>query len=406
MATTTEFRYTVRDRAGKTLNGTLDAPDEKVVAAKLREMGYAPVSITEAKPGLNTELHIPGFGGKVGLKDLSVFSRQFATMISSGLTLIRALNILADQTDNPKLAEIIGEVRNDIETGRSLSESIAEHEQFPRLYVAMVRAGETAGMLDQVLLRIAETLEKDLALRRKIKSALTYPVVVLIMAVVLVGIMLAFIVPTFVQMFDSLGGTLPLPTRILMGMSAALRSYWYILIFVPVGAWKAFTYARKNPKVRHQLDRLKLKLPVFGKLFHKLALARFARNFGILLTAGVPILTALEITADTVNNGVIGDAANDVKMSVKEGESVAAPLSRHSVFPPMVVQMISVGEDTGAMDTMLGKIADFYDQEVEAMTESLTAMLEPLMIGVLGGIVGGMVISLYLPMFKIFDLIE
>lgn len=408
MATATEFRYTVRDRAGKTHNGTLEGPDQQVVVAKLRDMGYVPVSVmpSQAKQGLKTEITIPGFGPKVGLKDLSVFSRQFATMISSGLTLIRSLNILAEQSENKRLAEVLGEVRNDIETGRSLSEAMADHEEFPKLYIAMVKAGETGGMLDQVLLRTADTLEKDLALRRKIKSALTYPVVVLIMAVVLVGIMLTFIVPTFVEMFDTLGGTLPLPTRILMIASEILRSYWYIIMFTPVLAWKGFVYARKQPKVRYQLDRLKLKLPVFGALFHKLALARFARNLGILLRAGVPILTALEITADTVNNGVIGDATNDVKMSVKEGESVAGPLSKHPVFPPMVVQMISVGEDTGAMDTMLEKIADFYDQEVEAMTESLTAMLEPLMIGVLGGVVGGMVISLYLPMFKIFELIE
>lgn len=407
MPTATEFRYTVRDRSGKTHNGTLEAPDQKVVVAKLREMGYVPVSVTPTQARtLNKAITIPGFGPKVGLKDLSVFSRQFATMISSGLTLIRSLNILAEQSENPKLAEVIGEVRNDIETGRSLSESLADHEEFPKLYVAMVRAGETAGMLDSVLLRIAETLEKDLALRRKIKSALTYPVVVLIMAVVLVGIMLVFIVPTFVDMFDNLGGTLPLPTKVLLFLSSMLRSYWYIVVFLPVLAWRTFTYARKQPKIRHALDRLKLKMPVFGVLFHKLALARFARNFGILLRAGVPILTALEITADTVNNGVIGDAANDVKMSVKEGESVAGPLAKHAVFPPMVVQMISVGEDTGAMDEMLGKIADFYDQEVEAMTESLTAMLEPLMIGVLGGVVGGMVIALYMPMFKVFDLIQ
>ncbi|HVL98404.1 MAG TPA: type II secretion system F family protein [Egibacteraceae bacterium] len=407
MATATEFRYTVRDRSGKTHSGTLEGPDPQVVAAKLREMGYVPVSVAAVKSGtLATEIRIPGFGPKVGLKDLAVFSRQFATMISSGLTLIRSLNILAEQAENARLKEVIGEVRNDIETGRSLSEALADHEEFPKLYVAMVRAGETAGMLDQVLLRIADTLEKDLNLRRKVKSALTYPVVVLIMAVVLVGIMLTFIVPTFVAMFDSLGGTLPLPTRVLMLASRILRSYWYLIIFTPALAWKGFVQARKHPEVRHQLDRAKLKLPVFGTLFHKLALARFARNFGTLLRAGVPILTALEITADTVNNGVIGDAANDVKMSVKEGQSVAGPLARHAVFPPMVVQMISVGEDTGAMDVMLGKIADFYDSEVEAMTESLTAMLEPLMIGVLGGLVGGMVISLYMPMFKIFDLIQ
>ena len=408
MATATQtFKYTVRDKAGKTVNGTLDAQDSKAVAARLQELGYAPVSITKVKTdGLQMEITIPGFGEKVGLKDLAVFSRQFATMISSGLTLIRALNILAEQSENKALTEIVGQVRNAVEQGRSLSSAMAEHECFPKLYIAMVKAGETAGLLDSVLLRIAETLEKDLSLRRKIKSALTYPVVVLIMAILLTVVMLVFIVPTFVGLFTSLGGDLPLPTKVLLNLSKFVRNGWFILLPAPFVVWQAFVRARKVPAVRFQLDRIKLKLPVFGILFHKVALSRFARNFGILLRAGVPILTALEITADTVNNGVMGNAINDVKMSVKEGESVASPLSTHPVFPPMVVQMIAVGEETGAMDTMLGKIADFYDDEVEATTESLTAMLEPLMIGVLGGIVGAMVIALYMPMFKIFDLIQ
>ncbi len=406
-AGTATFNYTVRDRTGKTLKGTLDAADQRVVATKLREMGYDPVSITQVRSGgMQTEITIPGFKPKVGLKDLAIFSRQFATMINSGLSLIRALNILTQQVENKELARIIGEVRTAVEQGRSLSAALADHEEFPKLYIAMVRAGETAGMLDSVLMRIAETLEKDLELRRKIKSAMTYPVVVLILAFILTGVMLAFIVPTFAGMFETLGGTLPVPTQILVAMSKILRSFWYVIVFFPFLGWKAFTYARKQPNVRFQLDRIKLKVPVFGSLFHKIALARFSRNFGILLKAGVPILTALEITADTVNNGVIGNAINDVKMSVKEGESVAGPLSTHATFPPMVVQMIAVGEETGAMDTMLGKIADFYDSEVTATTESLTALLEPLMIAVLGGIVGAMVISLYMPMFKIFDLIE
>ena len=406
-STATTFKYTVRDRAGKTVNGTLDATDERIVALKLKEMGYSPVSIKQAKTGgLQTEISIPGFGPKVGLKDLSVFSRQFATMISSGLSLIRALNILAAQTANKELARIIGEIRNDVEQGRSLSASLAEHDAFPKLYVAMVRAGETAGMLDHVLLRIAETLESDLELRRRIKSAMTYPVVVLILAVILTTVMLIFIVPTFTGMFEQLGGELPGPTKLLVAISAILRKTWWLLLPMPFVGWKAFVQARKNPNIRFQLDRIKLKVPVFGNLFHQIALARFTRNFGILLKAGVPILTALEITADTVNNGVIGKAIGAVQTSVKEGESVAGPLATHTVFPPMVVQMIAVGEETGAMDTMLGKIADFYDSEVTATTESLTAMLEPLMIAVLGGIVGAMVIALYMPMFKIFELIQ
>jgi type IV pilus assembly protein PilC len=408
MATATKFQYQVRDKAGKTINGELEAPSQQAVAQKLREMGYAPVSITEVKESaLQKDLSIPGFAKKVKTEDLAVFSRQFATMINSGVSLIRALNILAEQTENPKLAEVIKEVRDDVEEGTSLSDAIARHADiFPKLYVAMVRAGETAGMLDAVLIRVADTMEKDVALKRKIKSALTYPVVVLIMAMILCTVMLVFIVPTFVGLFESLGGELPLPTKVMLILSALIRNFWYILMFVPILLWQGFKQARKQENVRFQLDRLKLKLPVFGNLFHKIALSRFSRNLGTLLRAGVPILTALEITADTVNNGVLGNATNDVKMSVKEGESVAAPLAQHDVFPPMVVQMLAVGEETGAMDEMLVKISDFYDDEVTATTESLTAMLEPLMIGVLGGVVGAMVIALYMPMFKIFDLIQ
>ena len=406
-ATSLSFRYTVRDKAGKTLNGMIAAPDQGVVVAKLRGMGYTPVSVTSVQvSAMKKELSIPGFGPKVGMKDLAIFSRQFATMIASGLSLIRALSILAEQSDNKELGRIVGEVRMAVEQGRSLSSALAEHKIFPKLYIAMVRAGETAGMLDAVLLRIADTLETDVALRRKIKSAMTYPVVVLIMALVLTTIMLIFIVPTFVGMFESLGGELPLPTKVLITLSSFLKAFWYGLIFVPVLGWQGFKRARVMPAVRFQLDRFKLRVPVFGSLFHKVALSRFARNLGSLLKAGVPILTALEITADTVANGVIGNAVNDVKVSVKEGETVAGPLGSHAVFPPMVVQMIAVGEETGAMDTMLEKIAEFYDAEVEAAAESLTAMLEPLMIGVLGGLVGAMVVSLYLPMFKIFDLIQ
>jgi type IV pilus assembly protein PilC len=407
MATATTYQYKVRDRAGKTLSGKLDAPSQDAVAKKLREMGYAPVSIAPTKDsGLQKELSIPGLGNKVGLKDLAIFSRQFATMINSGLSLIRALNILAEQTENKKLAEITREVRDDVEQGTSLSDALAKHEQFPRLYTSMVKAGETAGMLDSVLVRIAETLEADLELRRRIKSAMTYPVVVLVLAIILVTVMLVFIVPVFVGMFEELGGTLPLPTQILLVLSKLVTNFWYILVFVPLIVWQGFKHARKQPNVRYQLDRLKLRLPVFGNLFHKVALSRFTRNFGVLLRAGVPILHALEITSETVNNGVMADAIKDVQASVKEGESIAGPLTQHAVFPPMVVQMIAVGEETGAIDEMLMKISEFYDQEVAATTESLTALLEPVMIAVLGGLVGGMVIALYMPMFMIFDLIE
>ncbi|MBW3603420.1 MAG: type II secretion system F family protein [Actinobacteria bacterium] len=407
MATATTFKYVVRDRAGKTQTGTLEAADQRAVGVKLREMGYAPVSITQRQQSaLQQDLSIPGFGGKVGLKDLAVFSRQFATMINSGLSLIRALNILTEQTDNKRLAKILGEIRTEIEAGKGLSETLAEHEEFPKLFVAMVKAGEVAGMLDVVLQRVAVTLEKDLELRRKIKSAMTYPVVVLIMAVLLTIVMLIFIVPVFVGMFESLGGTLPLATRILLALSFVVRKLWYVVVILGILGWQAFVYGRKQPAIRRQLDVVKLKLPVFGNLFQKIALSRFTRNFGSLLRAGVPILSALEITSETVNNAVIAEAIDDVQAAVREGESVARPLGSHAVFPPMVVQMMAVGEETGAMDEMLMKISDFYDDEVTALTESLTALLEPLLIGLLGGIVGAMVIALYMPMFKIFELIQ
>jgi type IV pilus assembly protein PilC len=407
MSTATTFDYIARDRTGATTKGTLEGSDKTAVTARLREMGFAPVTVDARRASaLKRDLSIPGFKKKVGLKDLAVFSRQFATMIDSGLSLLRALNILADQVDNPRLAEILKEIRTEIESGRGLSDCIADYEEFPKLYVAMVRAGEVAGMLDSVLLRVAETLEKDLKLRRQIKSAMTYPVVVLIMAIMLTIVMLVFIVPVFVGMFDSLGGELPFPTKVLLAMSTLVRKFWYLLFILPIAGSQGFKRARKQPKIRRRLDALKLKVPVFGPLFHKIAISRFARNFGSLLRAGVPILMSLEITAETVSNGVMAEAIDDVQVSVREGESVARPLATHPVFPSMVVQMMAVGEETGAMDDMLIKVADFYDDEVSAAAESLTAMLEPLMIGVLGGIVGSMVVALYMPMFKIFELIE
>lgn len=407
MATVTTFRYKARDSAGRSREGTVEGHDQPAVVARLRELGMVPLSVEELQvTGLQREITLPGRGGKVKLKDLAIFSRQFATMISAGLTLLRSLNILAEQAENPKLREVLGKVGAGVEEGKSLSEALAEHESFPKLYVAMVRAGETAGTLDVVLLRIADTMEKDLALRRKVKSTLTYPAVVLVLAVLLTVVMLLFIVPTFVGMFQSLGGKLPLPTRVLLFMSDTVRKLWFLLVLAPIGAWQAFKRARKVPQVRARLDAWKLKLPVFGNLFRKLAIARFTRNLSTLLHAGVPILLALEITSDTIDNAVISRAVADVRGAVGRGESVARPLANHTVFPPMVVQMVGVGEETGALDEMLRRIADFYDMEVEATTESLTAALEPLMIAVLGGIVGSMVISLYMPMFEIFNLIE
>ena len=409
-ATLSKFDYQVRDRSGKLISGQLEGDDQAAVASKLKSMGYAPVKIDEVKQtGLQKELTIPGITDRVGLKDLAIFSRQFATMISSGLSLIRALSILREQTENKKLGQVIEDVRGQVEGGQSLSQAIGDHPKiFPKLFVAMVRAGEAAGMLDQVLLRIAAMYEADVKLRSKIKSAMTYPVIVFVMAIVLTAVMLIFIVPVFADMFADLGGELPFMTQMLVVMSEFLASWVGMLTFVglPAALWFTYKKVRATEQGRRALDTAKLRLPVFGPLFHKVAITRFARNLSTLLAAGVPILQALEITADTVNNAPVSDAVKDVQSSVREGESMAGPLKQHDVFPPMVVQMIAVGEETGNVDGMLEKISDFYDTEIESTTESLTALMEPLMIGVIGGIVGGMVIALYLPMFQIFDLIE
>jgi type IV pilus assembly protein PilC len=403
----TTYAYRVRDRQGKLLGGTLEADNEQAVVAKLRQLGYAPVSIEAEKgAGMKAELRLPG-SGRVKLKDLAVFSRQFATMINSGLSLLRALTILGEQTDNKRLAQIIILVRAEVEKGTSLSAAMAKHPKaFNRLYVSMVRAGEIGGFLDQVLVKVAETFEKEVALRGKIKSAMTYPVVVFAMVLMIVAAMLLFIVPTFESLYESLGGTLPLPTRVLMGASNGLRRFFplvvvaVVLLVFGLRRWKATT------RGRYALDKFKLKVKVFGPLFHKSALSRFSRTLSTLIRSGVPILQALEIVGETVNNAVISRAVHDVQDSVREGESLATPLSKHATFPPMVVQMMAVGEETGALEVMLAKVADFYDQEVEAAVASLTSLIEPILIAVMGAAVGGMVVALYMPLFNIINLVK
>jgi type IV pilus assembly protein PilC len=407
MATATKtFDYSVRDRRGKLVSGRLDAPTEAALVAKLKGMGYAPVTIRESGGGMNRELTLPG-GSRVKLKDLAIMSRQFATMINSGLSLLRALAILSEQTESKPLAKTLGEVRNAVETGQSLSSALAKHPKvFPPLMVNMCRAGEVGGFLDAVLLQIAANYEAEVKLRGKIKSAMTYPVVVFVIAIVAVVGMLLFIVPIFAKMFSDLGGTLPAPTRVLVFLSEAMR--WAAPLLLVGGAAGAVVWSkvRHDDRVRAVVDPLKLRIPVFGALFQKVAISRFTRNLGTMLASGVPILQSLEIVGDTSGNVVLRNAARDVEESVRRGESLAGPLSQHRVFPPMVVQMLAVGEDTGAMDTMLHKISDFYDQEVEATTEALTSLIEPLMIAVLGGIIGAMIIALYMPIFSVFDLIQ
>jgi type IV pilus assembly protein PilC len=403
----TTYAYKVRDRAGKLVSGTLEAETPAAVSSKLRQMGFAPIVIEEQKTTLGKiEIKLP-WSGKVKPKDIAVFSRQFATMINSGLSLLRALNILAEQTENPTLARTIADVRTDVEKGISLSAALAKHPKvFKRLYVAMIRAGEIGGVLDSVLLRLAENLEKDVALKQKIKSAMTYPTVVFCMVILIMLGMLIFVVPTFKNLYRDLGGSLPLPTKVLISLSDRAKQFWYVLAALMIGSWVGLRRWVNTEKGRGTWDAMKLRVPVFGQLVHKSALSRFSRTLSVLMRSGVPILQSLEIVRETVNNTVVSNAVRDVAASVKEGESIAKPLERHDTFPPMVVQMIAVGEETGALDTMLAKIADFYDQEVEATVEALTSLIEPVLIAVMGVVVGGMVVALYMPMFNIINLIE
>jgi type IV pilus assembly protein PilC len=408
MTATLTYEYSVRDRSGKIVTGKLQADSQATVVQKLKSMGYAPLNVTEQKSdGMKKEISIPGFGKKIKLKDLAVMSRQFAVMINSSLSLLRALTILSEQTENPELARVLTLVRIDVETGQALSAALAKHPNaFPPLMVNMIRAGEIGGFLDAVLLQLAENYEAEVKLRGKVKSAMTYPVVVFVIAIVAVIGMLLFIVPVFAHMFDDLGGTLPAPTRVLVFLSKWMK------IFAPIGVVAMVVFFATWPKIKHRpavrnfLDPLKLKAPIFGKLSQKIALSRFSRNLGTMMRSGVPILQALEIVSSTTGNVVLERAIQDVQDSVRNGESLTRPLAQHSVFPPMVVQMMAVGEDTGALDDMLAKISDFYDQEVEATTEALTALIEPLMIAVLGSIIGAMIIALYMPIFGVFKLIQ
>ena len=409
MATAQAYAYTGRNTAGKLVKGSIDASSEVVVASRLASMGLSPVSIVKASEntGLKREISIPGFKKKIKLKELAVMSRQMATMIGAGLSLLRALNILAEQTESQALAKILSKVRDDVETGVSTSDAFAKHtEVFPPLMISMIRAGEAGGFLEGALDSIAINFEKEVKLKGKIKSALTYPVIVLVMSLISVVSMLIFIVPVFQKMFTTLGGKLPLPTMMLVYMSQAM--VWIgplmIVIFIAFSIW--WPKNKNTERVRKRLDPFKLKLPVFGILLKKIAIARFSRNFSDMIRAGVPILRALQIVGETSGNWVIQQSLQEVGESVRQGHSLSGPLSDHPVFPPMVTQMIAVGEDAGSLEIMLNKIADFYDQEVEAATEQLTAMIEPLMVAFLGVVIGGMVVALYLPIFNISKLIH
>lgn len=399
------YAYKVRDATGNFREGRVDAASEAAVADKLRAMGFHPLEVKQANTGMQREVKL-GPRKRVKLKDLAVFSRQFATMIDAGLTMLRGLTIMSEQAENPELRRVLKAVRQDVEAGHSLSAALSRHpDAFPTLMVSMTRAGEAGGFLDVAMRQVADNFEAEVKLRSKIKAAMTYPIVVFVLAILMCIGMLVFVVPVFEGMFADLGGELPLPTQVLVWLSSAMRFMLPVLVvlsFVAVFLWRKYG---RTQKVRQVVDPLKLRFPVFGNLFAKIALARFARNLGTLLSSGVPILQSLDIVAETTGSSVIARALQDVRESVRRGESVAGPLAGHDVFPPMVVQMVASGEETGAIDQMLQKIAEFYDNEVEATTEALTALIEPLMIAFLGCIVGSMIIALYMPIFKVFDLI-
>ena len=406
---TTTFDYKVRDRDGRLISGSLEADSLALVSTKLRDMGFAPVEIKAAsKVGLKKEIHIPGVTDRVKLKDVALMSRQLATMVSAGLTLVRALGVLADQIESKPLREALVTVRQDVEQGSSLSQAIEKLPKiFPPLYVSMVRAGEAGGQLDLVLLKLSTTLEKQVELRSKVKSAMSYPAIVVCLVIIIVTALMIFVVPIFKKLFASLHAPLPVPTQIVISISNVIASIWLLVVIAAVAAIViGFRKWISTPNGRRKWDAFKLKPPVFGPLAHKVALARFTATLASLLTAGVPIIESLDIVADNSGNQLVADAVRGAQDGVREGRSLSSSLSMSPVMPIMVTQMIETGEESGALDAMLDKVATFYDNEVNATVESLTSILEPLLIVTMGAAIGAIVVSMYLPMFNIYSIIQ
>jgi type IV pilus assembly protein PilC len=400
------FAYTALDPAGMPEKGVLSGDSKDSIVEELKARGLRVMSLDEKKSGMNMDLKL--MPKRVKPNELTIMSRQLATMISSGMTLLRAFYVLEDQVENEKLRETVSKVREDIESGLSFSEALAKHPKvFGPLYVAMVRAGEAGGVLEESLDRVADQLEKDDALRRQVKAAMAYPAVVLSFALCVLLGLIAFIVPVFVKIFKDFGGDLPMITKITVAASNMVTSRWYILLAVSVGIVVGFKKWKSSEWGRPQWDAFRLRFPFkIGNTVQKIALARWSRTFAALYSAGVPIMQAIEVTGQTAGNTVVERAMDDVIESVKSGGSIAAPLRDAAIFPPMVAQMMAVGEETGNLDTMLSKVADFYEDEVAAAVKALTSILEPLMIVFVGGIVGFIVIAMYMPMFKVYDAIK
>lgn len=397
------YKYVAKSKEAQTLSGVLEAKTQSEAEDILRSKNLVIISLreTQGKGLLKKKL-----AGKVALDDLVVFSRQLATMIDSGMTLVSSLDILRAQTENKMLAQIIHQLYNDVESGKSFCDAIAKYPAaFSEFYINMIKAGEASGTLDAVLERLALYLEKTAALRRKVQSSLVYPAVIVSMAVLITSVLLIKVVPTFKSIFETLGGKLPLPTQILILISDVFRQFFlvFLIILILLVIWLKRYIA--TPKGRYLFDKLTLRLPVFGTLFLKAAVARFTRTFSTLVKSGIPILNALEIVAKTAGNKVIEEAIENSRQAVRQGESISSPLERSKVLPVMVVRMIGVGEKTGELEKMLGKIADFYEEQVDNAVSGLTSVIEPIVIALLGIVIGGIVIALFLPIFKISELV-
>ena len=404
MATsTTVYLWKGKSPKGETIAGEYEAEDRRQVSDYLRKRRVTITSIKK-KP---QEVSLSFLQRKsIGVKDLSVFTRQFATMVNAGLPLVQCLDVLARQQDKPFFKGVIAQVMTDVEGGSTLAEGLAKHPKvFSDLFVNMIAAGEAGGILDLILTRLAVFLEKADALQRKVKGAMMYPAIVLTVAVVACVFMLMGVIPVFAKMFEDFGGELPMPTRIVMGMSNFLSAYWWALIAGIAAFVALFKKYRDTEGGRMRTDRLSLRIPVLGSVLRKSAVSRFTRTLGTLIGSGVPILQGLDITSKTAGNKVLQEAIGKTAESISQGDTIAEPLAASGVFPPMVVQMISIGEQTGALDEMLAKIADFYDDEVDTAVEALTAAIEPLMIVLMGTMVGGMLVAMYLPMFKMGNLV-
>jgi type IV pilus assembly protein PilC len=389
-----QFTYTARAINGDLRQATIDAPTRDDVIRQLRQLKLNVIKIDEGGATKKKRM------GSIKMRDIVIFTRQFSTMINSGLPLVQALDILATQSENPALKDTTRQVVFDVESGNTVADALRKHPKaFTELYVNMVAAGEAGGILDTILMRLAVFMEKNDALVRKVKGAMIYPAVIMSVAAIAITVLLVFVIPTFSSMFASANIPLPLPTRIVIGLSNALKSYWWAVIAVIGGSGFLLRRYYATPNGKLNIDRLMLRAPVLGDVLRKSAVSRFTRTLGTLISSGVSILDGLEITAKTAGNRVIQDAIMESRASIAGGETIAAPLKKSQVFPPMVISMISVGEQTGGLDEMLTKIADFYDEEVDAAVSGLLALMEPVMIVFLGVVVGGMVIAMYLPIF-------